>query len=176
MTVAIDAKKYNWNSNYNNCAFKVSYSDDGSSWQDVTSSDYITSDATTKYSIPDVGAHRYWIVRFMTGYLTSGAYYMAIKSLQFYSYAPLGNVSIMTANNAPYGTVKYSSEYGSPNYAYAAFNGFDSMAGWCPASNAQYQTTYIGYSFAYIYICVILYLIYRGKGDFYALLGEKEKQ
>lgn len=65
------------------------------------------------------------------------------------TWGPKGNVPIMTANNAPYGTVKYSSEYGSPNYAYSAFNGFDSAAGWCPATNAQYQTTYIGYSFAY---------------------------
>ena len=73
-----------WTNVYNNYSFKVGYSDDGTNWSYISSNDYTTNDTLTRYSISDVGAHKYWRVNFLTGYYTSGAYYMAIKDIQFY--------------------------------------------------------------------------------------------
>ena len=63
--------------------------------------------------------------------------------IQYCKYQPLGNVPIMTANNAPYGTAIKSTEV-SAEPAYTAFDGDDSTR-WCPSAGAT--NNYIGYEF-----------------------------
>ena len=60
------------------------------------------------------------------------------------TWGPLGNVPIMTANNAPYGVAVKSTE-GSGQEAWRAFAGDwgNSTKGWCPTSNNAGE--YVGY-------------------------------
>ena len=54
----------------------------------------------------------------------NGSYAMVLTSLQFYAYAPKGNVPVMTSNTAPYGEAGGTNVY-STGYYYKAFNGND---------------------------------------------------
>jgi hypothetical protein len=73
------------------------------------------------------------------------AEYVDVISLQFYAWAPKGNVPIMTANTAPYGEAIKSTEYNSTYAAYSAFN--DSAYGWTPATSDTLGNCYVGYKF-----------------------------
>ena len=62
------------------------------------------------------------------------------------TWGPLGNVPIMTANNAPYGVASASSEYSASYAAWKAFDGVNTTAAsWQSASNAN--TGHIIYEF-----------------------------
>lgn len=63
------------------------------------------------------------------------------------TWGALGNVPIMTANNAPYGTVLSSGDNSSTTAGFTAFDG-DSTTGWQP-NDASYGAGqgYVGYSF-----------------------------
>lgn len=62
--------------------YKVSYSDTGSSWQDATSSNYVTkTDMLSITSFADKGAHLYWRVTHVSSVSTSTA---AAYEIQFY--------------------------------------------------------------------------------------------
>ena len=99
----------------------------------------------------NIGLYRAYRV-YHTGVLcpssTSGS---RMQTLQFLAYEPLGNVPIMTANNAPYGTCIFSHEF--PNNtrpAYFAFDDIDTGIGWIPFQNSTLSTyigEYVGYQF-----------------------------
>ena len=61
------------------------------------------------------------------------------------TWGALGNVPIMTANNAPYGTAICSTQYGGTDSAYAAFDGNDSS--YWSTSQDNITNQYIGYIF-----------------------------
>lgn len=66
-------------------------------------------------------------------------------TLQFYAYEPLGNVPIMTANNAPYGTAISDANYAEAYQPYFVFM-TNPQYGWLgPTTNEG--THYIGYKF-----------------------------
>lgn len=118
--------------------YKVQYSDDNSTWTDAS------EQVETKQGyidIDDCGAHIYWrIVR-----ITEAAISSIITTLQFYAWAPKGNVPVMSANTAPHGEVIYSSTY-STNYPFHAFDRDYNSSGHEWISNGS-TNQYVGYKF-----------------------------
>lgn len=84
---------------------------------------------------------RYQLV--VTAILTGSAYPTIGAELQFYAYAPKGNVPIMTSNSAPYGEASADNNYSS-YYAYCAFDNDYSNA-WI-SQNTSFPH-YVGYKF-----------------------------
>lgn len=68
-----------------------------------------------------------------------------IEELQFYAYEPKGNVPIMTADNAPYGTVSYNGSIYGSNSAWRAFDG--NVSTYFNANNYGGAQPYIKYDF-----------------------------
>ena len=77
----------------------------------------------------------------------TSANYIAFRTLQFYAWAPKGNVPVMTSASAPYGAVSAGSAYSGYD-AYKAFNG-DMTTYWCAnrAVSSGSNTDYIVYKF-----------------------------
>ena len=69
-----------------------------------------------------------------------------IEEIKFYTYEPIGNVPIMTANNAPYGEVSASSTWNS-TAQYAAFNVFDGTASKRWLASSSDASPWIQYKF-----------------------------
>lgn len=94
-TSAVDITKFDLQvyniSGYFSKGFKVQYSDNGTSWSDITDSSYVTNSSGTSKSYivkNNVGKHKYWRLYFNNGGQTSGGlYYMATIALQFYGRA-----------------------------------------------------------------------------------------
>jgi len=115
--------------------YKVQASNTGNAddWIDAsevyshTGSGYISE----KPQITIDGSYSYWRLKMVSG-TTYRANYggFCIKFLQFYAWAPKGNVPVMTANTAPYGTANASSNY-TGQEPYKAFDGNDSTS-WVP--------------------------------------------
>lgn len=121
----------------------------GSEWIDI--SDEFTFNASDFFEREDIlsingveNANKYTKYRL---YVFSDASTISVgcNHLQFLAYAPIGNVPIMTANNAPYGVAFASSNHG--NYpAYKAFDGIDVYShDWETSSTSLNE--YIGYIF-----------------------------
>lgn len=97
-----------------------------------------------KFTI-DISVSEY---RYYRLYATTDSYYttkcISINELQFYAWAPKGNVPVMTANNAPYGEA--SAANAASNYpAWKAFDG-DESSGFANGRAAQ-KTDYLQYTF-----------------------------
>lgn len=82
----------------------------------------------------------YLYYRLFGGWNTSGNG----TKLQFYAYEPKGNVPIMTANSAPYGTASDNSHVNNDHIAYCAFDGGYTNY-WQPADSTG--TVSVGYQF-----------------------------
>lgn len=100
-------------------AFKVQYSDDGTNYEDAYTGTY-TVPNKTYFDVPISGKHSYWRAMIESSSVGSGVF----ATLQFYAYAPKGNVPIMTSDTAPYGTIIYSNTRSSSQVR--MFDGDDS--------------------------------------------------
>ena len=75
------------------------------------------------------------------------AHRFGTNSIQFYAWAPKGNVPIMTANNAPYGVASASSIVQSGYEAYRAFDNYTTPFGWVSNYNVTASAQYLQYKF-----------------------------
>ena len=93
-------------------------SDDGTTWTDVG---VYSANSNSKYSFNVDASYNaaYWRVESKLS--TEAAYSYPVTTLQFYAYAPKGNVPKMTSDTAPYGKV-ISSGANSSDYAWKAFD------------------------------------------------------
>ena len=79
--------------------------------------------------------------------LASGStYYGNVAILQFYAWAPKGNVPVMTSNTAPYGTASASSTAGTNYEAWRTFDGNASSYRWNSGTNDK-TASYLIYKF-----------------------------
>lgn len=95
-------------------------------WVDLVS--HITSLSVSNQTIPNaplVSKARLYI---NAQTLDGASYYGDVWELQFYAYAPKGNVPVMTSATAPYGEASASSSY-SPCPPWHAFDGSDQISG-----------------------------------------------
>lgn len=89
----------------------IQYSDDGTTYHDALSTSwegYTDSQGLNSFvfDVPDCGSHAYWRMYNAKQY-SSGIQSTMLSvgsELQFYAWAPKGNVPVMTSNTAPYGT------------------------------------------------------------------------
>lgn len=120
-------------------------SNDGTNWTKLADVN-LTSPSNMNYiDVPNDTPYSYYCYYISSGTRTSGSYQGAVVALQFYAWAPKGNVPIMTSNTAPYGEAFGSSVYSS-YYYYKPFD--DDGANnsyWSPTSNST--NNYIGYKF-----------------------------
>ena len=95
---------------------------DNDDYTPISSNITINSDVGTQtYYMTNNNVYSYYRVRLTSQTFSTGdAWCGRIDFLQFYAYEPLGNVPIMTANNAPYGVASAKSGTPAP---YLAFDG-----------------------------------------------------
>lgn len=98
------------NRNYNYIGspkdFKIQGSNDGTNWTDLGSytNTNNTASARTEYEILNNNNNYYLYIRLNITSVNSTDGSLNIGNLQFYAWAPKGNVPVMTSNTAPYGT------------------------------------------------------------------------
>lgn len=122
----------------------LQYSDDGTNYTDVNTVTVSAADQlTTKVIEADNDVYAlYWRIVYGTyNYQSNSGYYCLCASLQFLAYEPIGNVPIMTANNAPYGV---ASAISGDSNGYLAFAG--SGGSWRGAAG-QAGEHYLQYKF-----------------------------
>lgn len=127
--------------------FTIKGSNDGTTWSDalgettITISDTSTSWVSHQGEIVCNTSASYSYLRLIADkkLVTSGNNIAGIASLQFYAWAPKGNVPIMTSNTAPYGTVVSNLTDG-----YKAFDGNDSTVTQASTENIY---PYVEYDF-----------------------------
>lgn len=143
---------------YNNFTISLDYSDDGTTWTSQYSWEQ-TVDATTvnqiiSVNIPNSSDHTYWRLSTMTGngigyYSTNPGYYLYFRTVQFYAYAPKGNVPIMTSDTAPYGSIYYEVTASTSGAApYKAFDGDITTGENCYFTGTTTFPKRFGYKFA----------------------------
>lgn len=125
-------------------AVRISGSNDNSNWTPLFEDDSRTEQYTlSTYDINNEEAFSYYKVEFKGG--TQGLSGVIIQALQFYAYAPKGNVPVMTSDSAPYGTASSTSNY-SGKAAYMVFDGNDSTV-WADSGLASGSTASVIYKF-----------------------------
>ena len=141
--------------------FKIQASNDGVEWLDI--SEEFTQISNVKaygasFTFNNDIAYSYYRIFITDVYDTA---YVGIGKLQFYAWAPKGNIPVMTANNAPYGEASASGYSGSGREPYRAFDD-DPATGWTATASATNQ--YVTYKFTNP-VCakkVRLFLTYTG--------------
>lgn len=123
-------------------------SNDNSVWEDIKTetinsnvfNDYIDCSDNTDYYLYHQAVFTVTIV--------DNSHELYVRTLQFYSYAPKGNVPVMTANTAPYGEALFSSRYDTSGSfeGYRAFNDTPSKDAWVSSPGAG-TGAYLGYKF-----------------------------
>lgn len=105
---------------------KLQGSNDGTTYVDLTETESYQVTDTTNYTTVDRGIvdttknqgyYLYYRLLVLTSWSNSQ---VRASILQFYAYAPEGNVPIMTSDSNPYGTAFVQNEY-QGNYAYLSF-------------------------------------------------------
>ena len=102
-----------------------------------------------EWNVKTISIKPYKYIKVNVGLANSGGLetYATIQTLDLYTWGPLGNVPIMTANNAPYGEAIATSEVNTSYKAFMAFNGHggESSNVWAPATSDTAPA--IGYKF-----------------------------
>lgn len=132
-----------------NAKFTIQGSIDGNTYEDV-SDEFGSTYFATKQSITlrNSTPYKYYRCHFnQQPHVRDGKYDIAkFVSLQFYSWAPKGNVPVMTSNSAPYGVASASATLGSGNrQPYYAFDRLGRTTGWC--NGRSNLNDYIQYQF-----------------------------
>jgi hypothetical protein len=101
------------------------------------------SNGASSYDVNNDNEYLYYEINVLS---TVSANNVSIGQLQFYSWAPKGNVPVMTSDTAPYGEAIGSSVYNN-NSNYARFKAFDGVItnGWAATAGTS---AWIGYKFA----------------------------
>ena len=124
-------------------AFKLQASNDGSLYIDLGNYTNDTQGAKQILDVNNNGDYSYYRILVTASHENSYGFY----SVQFYAYAPKGNVPVMTSNTAPYGEVIYST--GSSNNSYYAFDKNPSTGWGAGGSSGNWKAAgYIGYKFS----------------------------
>ena len=101
--------------------FRVEVSNDGTTYTPIYTGVYENRIETQYFTFDNDTAYLYYRLYIIDRH-TTDTRNIQFAELQFYAWQPKGNVPIMTANNAPYGTVIASGE-NSGNPAYIVFSG-----------------------------------------------------
>lgn len=127
-------------------AFEFRGSNDGFSTYDVIGTVTVTEASSKRFYGSLNNATTYSSVRM---YMVSGSSGISTGHgwhLQFYAYAPLGNVPIMTSNTAPYGEASASSISASGREAFRAFDGLGGSSTWWSAVGSS-ASSWLQYKF-----------------------------
>ena len=106
---------------------QVQGSNDGTNWTNIGEPTNVSPLNDNLIPIVSPQTYEYYRV-YITNQTqtTTKTYAGQIQTLQFYAYAPKGNVPVMTADTAPYGEASATSSYGSGYEAFRAFDANDS--------------------------------------------------
>ena len=108
-------------------------------------------------NLTSAGVYRYYRVLVESVLDSSNAY---ITEIQFYAWAPKGNVPVMTSNTAPYGEV-FADGYESSSYIpWHAFDGEPIDSAWYYSGGSS--THYVGYRFVNPILAKKCFMLYRG--------------
>lgn len=119
-------------------------SNDNTTWVNIKEYTNIINEPSTKITIDcSDNTETYSYVRMLIKTKLGTSNYVAIANLQFYAWQPKGNVPVMTANDAPYGTVISTTATAFSYPAYRAFDG-NSVTYWQLDSASS---PFIGYKF-----------------------------
>lgn len=114
---------------YNGYAIEIVGSNDKTTWTRIADAALEGSAPVASKTLVSTSheAYKYYRLRLTSGDAphVQGQHALMIYGLQFYAYAPKGNVPVMTANSAPYGEASATSVYSSSDayQAYRAFRG-----------------------------------------------------
>lgn len=114
--------------------YTIDASNDGNTWTPLT--DALTCPNSGDKQVVNINNNNYYLMYRLNCTSTYGSNYV-LYTLQFYAYAPKGNVPIMTSNTAPYGEVSASATV-QTYYPYNLFDNNDSTI-WIGASSVTGQ-------------------------------------
>lgn len=109
---------------------------DGSDWVKLAEGTYANNEHNEVVELDGSTAYSKIRLYVKNTYSSDTSNAIGVTSLQFYAYSAKGAVPVMTSDTAPYGTVIYSTQYGSP---YLGVNAFD---GTVPSSSTVSATDY----------------------------------